>query len=632
MNSSEILRAILDSTTDAICLIGEDRELKLSNPAYDDILTHVGILDGRDQKSGKCALTDDAIRKATSHYEEAEHVADRTIQWLHSEDCHWDTVHRKDGQVFQRRCVYVPGHGHLFITQDITEHVRETTRYQTLLQVNNALVLKLDKDSLFHAIAGEIHRVAAFDRAGITLYDPTADKFFIYVLETTATDLHLKREMDIPHAGSAMGWAMDHRAPCLRPDLSESRDFFEDELFYKEGLRSAVSIPMLVEENVLGTLTVASREPRHFSDTHIKFLTDIAGQMAIAFKNVNRFEDVEKEKTQFCQQTLYLKQEVEEKGNFSEIIGESQTLKAMVSYIETVAPTDSTVLIVGETGTGKELVARAIHAESERKAGPMVTVNCGAVPAGLLESELFGHERGSFTGALSKRIGRFEVAQGGTIFLDEIGELPLELQAKLLRIVEEQTFERLGSTETRQLNVRIIAATNRDLGTAVTEKTFREDLFYRINVFPIQVPPLRDRREDIPILTRYFVTRFTKKMNKRVDEIHPHAMEQLCQYHWPGNVRELLHVLERAVILCMGSTLTLPSDLSGMGAPQAEAAVNPDTMTLEQVEREHIVKILEKTAWAIGGSQGAATILGLHPNTLRSRMERLGIKKATQAS
>ncbi len=632
MNELELLRAVLNSATDAICLVGHDRKLKVSNPAYDKILVHVGVLDEEDWEASTCFLTDDVIRKVSTDYEDTKQVADRMIQWLDSQECHWDTVCQSDGRVFQRRCIPIPNHGHLFITQDITSHVQEKARYQTLLQINNALVLKLDKDALFHAVAEEIHRVAAFDQAGITVYDPVADKFFIYVLEATTSKRHLKRGMEIPHVGSAMGWAMDHRTPCVRSDLSAVRDFFEDDLFYREGLQSAVSIPMQFDETVLGTFTVASREPRHFSDTHIKFLTDMAVQMAIAFRNVNCVQDVEHTKVQLHNQTIYLKQEVEEKGHFSAIVGDSQALKPMLSNIETVAPTDSTVLILGETGTGKELVARAIHAESARKAGPMVTVNCGAVPAGLLESEMFGHERGSFTGALSRKIGRFEVAQGGTIFLDEVSELPLELQAKLLRIVEEQTFERLGSTETHRLNVRIIAATNCDLGAAVTAKTFREDLFYRINVFPVHVPSLRERKDDIPLLTRYFVTRFMRKMNKRIDEVDPKAMEQLSQYHWPGNVRELLHVLERAVILCNGPTLVLPDDFTGMPMLEDKGLRPHALLTLEQMEREYIVETLEKTFWAIGGAKGAAKILGLHPNTLRSRMEKLGIRKTTHSS
>lgn len=627
MNEVELLRAVLNATTDAVCLVDHGRKVKLSNPANDRVFRRIEVLNGDNQKDDTYLLTDDVIRQAATDYEDAAQVACRMIDWLGSQECHWDTVRQHDGHIFQRRCIPIPNHGHLLIIQDVTAHVQEKARYQTLLQINNALVLKLDKDALFHAVAEEVHRVAAFDQAGITLYDPTADKFFIYLLEATTAKRHLKREMDIPHAGSAMGWAMDHRTPCVRSNLSSEREFYEDELLYKEGLRSAVSVPMQCGDTVVGTFTVASREPQHFSDIRITFLNDVATQMAIALQNVHQFEGVEQARTHLHHQTIYLKQEVDEKGHFSDIIGESPVMVTMLSEIATVAPTDSTVLIVGETGTGKELVARAIHAGSEHKAGPLITVNCGSFPAGLLESELFGHERGAFTGALSKKIGRFEIAHEGTIFLDEIGELPLELQTKILRVVEEQTFERLGSTETRRVNVRIIAATHRDLGAAVKAQTFREDLFYRINVFPIHVPPLRERQDDILLLARYFTSRFMTRMSKHIDHLAHTAVEQLTQYQWPGNVRELLHVLERAVILCKGPTLELPTDFKGSERSGGTTQENSAVPTLEEMERDYIAKTLERTSGTIGGPKGAATILGLHPNTLRSRMDKLGIKR-----
>jgi len=341
----------------------------------------------------------------------------------------------------------------------------------------------------------------------------------------------------------------------------------------------------------------------------------------------------EQDRNRLQQQNAYLQEEIKSVHNFEEIIGQSSTLSAVLENTRLVAPTDTSVLITGETGTGKELIARAIHSASTRHEKPLIKVNCAALPTGLVESEFFGHEKGAFTGAINRRIGRFELAAGGTIFLDEIGEIPLDVQVKLLRILQEREFERLGGTQTIKADVRIIAATNRDLLKAVREKTFREDLYYRLSVFPVALPPLRQRLDDIPMLAQFLVNKFAMRVGKRLAGISPQAMQRLMAYSWPGNVRELENVLERAVILCQGPILEIdPALVLESGPPPAEAAKAaatdlPSTLSLQEVESAHIRAVLERTNWVIDGSRGAATLLGLHPNTLRSRLKKLGISR-----
>jgi PAS domain S-box-containing protein len=332
-------------------------------------------------------------------------------------------------------------------------------------------------------------------------------------------------------------------------------------------------------------------------------------------------EELHQLKNQLEAENIYLQQELQLDENVGEIVGQSDAIKYVLFKITQVAPTDSTVLITGETGTGKELAARAIHGASSRKDRPLIKVNCGALAPTLIESELFGHEKGAFTGAAGKKQGRFELANGGTIFLDEIGELPPELQVKLLRVIQENEFERLGSSKTIKVDVRIIAATNRNLKTAVEEGTFREDLLYRLNVYPITMPPLRQRREDIPLLVEHFCHTYAKKFGKTVSSISPRTMQNLQSHSWPGNVRELANVIERAVIHTKGSVLQVVDHFE-----QVPHETVP-TQTLEEVEREYIIRTLENTGWRVEGPFGAAKILGLNPSTLRTRMIKLGIQR-----
>jgi DNA-binding NtrC family response regulator len=324
------------------------------------------------------------------------------------------------------------------------------------------------------------------------------------------------------------------------------------------------------------------------------------------------------------EQIGYLREEIQSEYNFEEIVGESAALREVLDRVKRVAPTDSTVLIVGETGTGKELIARAVHHLSGRRGQPLVKVNCGAIPGGLVESELFGHERGAFTGAEERRIGRFEVANGGTIFLDEVGELPLPTQVKLLRVLQEHEFERVGSSRPRRVDVRVIAATNRDLAEAVREKSFREELYYRLNVVPLKIPPLRGRTEDVPHLVRHFLGRFGKKLGKRFDDVAPEVMDKLVAYSWPGNVRELQNVIERAAVLSTGPAINIEDAFS----PVPADLVARTPTTLEEAERAHLMRVLEETRWVIEGRGGAASILGVPPSTLRSRMQKLGLRRS----
>jgi PAS domain S-box-containing protein len=338
---------------------------------------------------------------------------------------------------------------------------------------------------------------------------------------------------------------------------------------------------------------------------------------------------MEQEKARLQQQNLYLQEEIKSAHNFEEIVGQSPALTAVLDNVRRVAATDATVLITGETGTGKELIARAIHSSSRRKEKPLIKINCAALPAGLVESELFGHEKGAFTGAIARRVGRFELAHGGTIFLDEIGELPADAQAKLLRVLQEREFERVGGTAPIKVDVRVLAATNRDLLKAVREKTFREDLYYRLSVFPVQLPPLRDRKEDIPPLALFLVNKFAARIGRQIDGVERETMRRLLAYPWPGNVRELENVIERAVILAAGPTLAIGADvLPGVVEPPTwEDQAPAQAATLEATEREHILTVLGQTSWVVEGPRGAAKILGLHPNTLRSRMKKLGIRR-----
>jgi formate hydrogenlyase transcriptional activator len=543
---------------------------------------------------------------------------------------------RKDGSRFWADVVITALHdnagnllGFTKVTRDITEGKR--AREAFLLEVTNALVSNLDVRQLLSAIASCVRQVKPFDYATLALYDAQTKLLRMHVLEPSAgaegntTPITSPGEEPLVSLGnSPAGWAYTTRKPLLlKGQPGEKWPFEMPPQFTYQSLKSGCWIPLIGREGVMGTLNVFSRRPGNFTDDDLNILTQIAGQVAIALGNAMAFRHISELKDQLTEQKQYLEDELKTEFNFDEIIGHSKPIRRVLKQVETVAPTDSTVLILGETGTGKEMLARAVHNLSPRRDHPFVRVNCASIPAGLLESELFGHEKGAFTGAIAARVGRLELANLGTIFLDEVGDIPLELQPKLLRALQEKEFERLGSTRTIKADVRIVAATNRDLGKLVASGQFRSDLFYRLNVFPIVVPPLRERREDIPLLVQYFLTKFSRRMKKNIETVSPEGMQSLCQYSWPGNIRELEHVIERAVILSRGPLLSVPA----FDPAPAENVQRSTSSALEDVEREHIIRVLREAKGKIGGPGGAAERLGMNRTTLNSRMQKLKISR-----
>jgi formate hydrogenlyase transcriptional activator len=508
--------------------------------------------------------------------------------------------------------------------QDLAD---ERDRWRALLDVNNALVTTRDLPELVGRIGETIRAVIRYDHFMLTLYDEAVKALKCIALFPMPTPEHLAIFRDLTHIpieGSAPGVAFTTGKPFLM--LTQERDRFQSDfaqLIFQFGARSGCFVPLLTAHRTLGVLMVSANEDARFTQRDLDLLVQIGGQVAIAIENAQAFEEISELKDRIASEKVYLEEEIRGEHNFGEIVGDSPALMRVLRQVETVAPTESTVLLLGETGTGKELVARAVHDRSDRRGRTLVKMNCAAIPSGLLESELFGHEKGAFTGAIERKVGRFELAHQGTLFLDEVGDIPLDLQAKLLRVLQDHEFERLGSTRSIKVDVRIVAATNRPLEQMVAERQFRSDLFYRLNVFPIVLPPLRDRRDDIPRLVHYFVQKFARRMKRQIDTIPSEAMAALCQWPWPGNVRELENVIERAVIQSKGPALQLPlHEFRAAQAPPTGSAV-----TLEDAERDHILKALRETDWIVGGPKGAAARLGMKRTTLHSRMEKLGISR-----
>jgi formate hydrogenlyase transcriptional activator len=504
-------------------------------------------------------------------------------------------------------------------------------RLALLLDLTNRVVSNLDLRELLRAISASIRRVMQCDGVGVGL--PDADhKLQLYALDYPDG----KGTIYEGYRGSDHGeTAAEEVFRTGQPLNLKAGELTNDLAAVEEGAQALCHLPLIARDRVLGVLTLGRREDRAFTEDELEFLKQVSSQVAIAIENALSYGQIAELKDQLAQEKLYLEDEIRTELNFEEIVGRSDALRRVLKEVETVAPTDSTVLIYGETGTGKELIARALHNLSSRRSNAFVKLNCAAIPTGLLESELFGHERGAFTGAISQRTGRFELANHGTVFLDEIGEIPLELQPKLLRVLQEREFERLGSTRTLRTDARLIAATNRDLKEMVEDQKFRADLYYRLNVFPVRVPPLRERPEDIPLLVRHFVQQFSRRANRHIDTIPSESMSALLRYHWPGNIRELQNVIERAVILTTGSTLRAPIDELQFSAspvvhePQTAGNIRE---VLDEEERRRIVAALEETGWVVAGANGAAARLGLKRSTLQSRMQRLGIRISRSAN
>ncbi|GMV49928.1 MAG: Formate hydrogenlyase transcriptional activator FhlA [Nitrospirae bacterium] len=503
---------------------------------------------------------------------------------------------------------------------------RATLNFETLLEVTNALNSQRDIESLWRVIADQIKKVIPWDRAGITLYESSSDSFRFYAVITNMATPALAHDSIIPREGSAVGWVYDNRRLHIRGDLQQEQVFWEDHYYVREGLGRMINLPLLVREHCLGTLNIGSVQPGVPDPEDCKFLQQVATQIAYAIDHVLAYEQIKQLSEQLRRENEYLTEEVKASRNLRLVVGNSPTFSKVVDLVRAVAPTDTTVLLLGETGTGKEVLAQALHDLSTRSHKPFIRVNCAALPSGLIESELFGHERGAFTGAQLRRAGRFELAHGGTLFLDEIGDMPLETQAKLLRVLQDGMVDRLGGSQPVAVDVRLIAATNADLQAVVRQGTFRADLFYRLHIFPIHVPPLRERREDIHLLAQHFLAQIGHKLRRPHLTFDPRSLARLLAYHWPGNVRELQNVIERAVILSGSSHVTVDEVL----LPGTQAT--PDTRqehpaNLSDLERRHIVDILERTNWRIYGEQGAAQLLGLNPETLRSRLRKLGIRR-----
>jgi formate hydrogenlyase transcriptional activator len=497
------------------------------------------------------------------------------------------------------------------------EHLR------TLLDINNAVVTKLTRDELFCAIAEVLGRAIPFDRLSLSLYDPAAAvlRLVTYAGPYQRDDYTpIGRVLELHD--SPAGMAFVSQKPILRSDLDAQRQTSSEERAYGHGFRSVCALPLIVRGKSIGAITVGSLTKNRYAEGDAQFLMEVANQIAIAVDNMRSYEEIDALKGRFQSEAVYLQEEIKTEHNFEEIIGQSAPMRQLLRTIEQVAPTEATVLIQGETGTGKELLARAVHNRSLRKDRPLVKVNCGSIPSGLVESELFGHEKGAFTGATQRRIGRFELANGGTIFLDEVTELPFDTQVKLLRVLQEGEFERVGSSETIKVDVRVIAATNRELKEVVANGTFRSDLFYRLNVFPLKAPPLRERKGDVLLLVHFFLGKYAKKLGKEVRSVSQKSMESLTNYNWPGNVRELQNVVERAVVLASGSIANIDDSVL-----QSHGTAQQSIDTLENIERHHIVRALNETGWVIHGKKGAAEILGINPSTLRSRIDKLGIRR-----
>jgi formate hydrogenlyase transcriptional activator len=500
----------------------------------------------------------------------------------------------------------------------------ERDRLQFLLDVNNLLISQHDYRALLEAICETVQRIAQADHIGVALYDPDTEQLRLDVIYDKARGFSTPGAT-IPLNESAAGMTFQQGvAAVFRRSELEQRGWIGASVMTSEGVESMCCVPLVTRNGKLGTLYVGSAKPDAFSEGDVTLLGHTSVQIAIALDNARAYERIASLNAHLVDEKQYLELELQQ--DFGEIVGASPALRKVLKAVKTVAPTDTTVLLLGETGTGKELFARAVHRLSQRRDRTFVRTSVAALPASLVESELFGHEKGAFTGAMTSRAGRVELANRGTLFLDEAGDIPMEMQPKLLRVLQEREFERLGSTRTQRVDMRLVAATNRDLERMIEEGAFRSDLYYRLSVFPITIPPLRERADDIPALARHFAVHYARRLGRAAPAIPAGAMEALVRWHWPGNIRELQNVIERAVIVSSGPELVLPLQ-NLQPKPSRVSSTSKPAPTLKDAERETILRALRESGGVIAGPAGAAARLGLRRTTLQSKMRRLGIRR-----
>jgi PAS domain S-box-containing protein len=537
---------------------------------------------------------------------------------------------RKDGSRFWTDSILTPIRdtageitGFAKVTRDFTD--RKRAEEAIMLQLSTALLANMDVRRLLGAISASIGELIPHDCATLAFYDSATGELIANFLSAGQGDT--QREVRLPLENSPAGEAFRTREPVVLDRMQDSA-FAAQTMRHLTGLgmQSGCWVPLIHRGEVIGTMMVASRLEGTFSQREAEVLTQVADQVAMAVNNALAFRQIQELRDRLGQEKQYLEEEINLERRFEDVVGESAGLRRVLREIETVAPTDATVLIQGETGTGKELLARAIHRWSPRSERTFIKVNCAAIPTGLIESELFGHEKGAFTGAIARKIGRLELANEGTLFLDEVGELPLDLQPKLLRALQEREIERVGGSRPIPVNIRLVAATNRDLAQMVAEKQFRSDLYYRLKVFPVFAPPLRERAGDIPILVRHFVATHSRRMGKHIETIPEETMAALTRWQWPGNIRELENFLERAVILTRGPVLYVP--LAELEIAEQQDLPEWENPTLQAAEREHILRALREAQGQIGGPTGAAARLGLKRTTLNSKLKKLGIERS----
>ena len=634
---------------------------------------HVVIFDQETEKPCWSLLEADGERMEPSLIEGLLH-GDSPIQWVHASSqtlltTDWSTEHR-----FQNYALFLAEHGitstvtvplirgsrrlgvlslgrsypnaydteevhflglaseQIGLAVDATVNFYVSQRVQgqlkLILELTNQVVSNLEFHELLVTASSSVRRVMHCDAAAVMLADEDGTHLRVHALDFPESRGIFVEGATVPIDGTMPGDSFKSGKPIVLNYLDPAE--VPAEMYAKakgEGLNSFCDVPLISKGRLLGVLAVARRKENAFDPDEVAFFVQVANQLAIAVDNAIAYSKIAELTDRLAQEKLYLEDEIRGEKDFEGIVGQSSALRHVLSLVETVAPSDSTVLLLGETGTGKELIARAIHERSKRKDRTFVKLNCAAIPTGLLESELFGHERGAFTGAISQKIGRLELADQGSLFLDEVGDIPIEIQPKLLRALQEREFERLGSTYTKKVNLRLVAATNRDLEKMIQQREFREDLYYRLNVFPIRIPPLRERPEDIPLLVRYFTQKYSRQMEKPIESIPAAAMKSLAAWHWPGNIRELENFIERSVILTHGFALQVPIRELGSNGRNGKPVAVPGMR--EASERDGILSILKDTKGRVAGPQGAAVRMGLKRTTLISRMKKLGIDPRT---